>query len=597
MPNMPDRTHTSARSTRCCLALLALAAVFGRADARAEIEMSAHLGQPTIATGESTYIAVSIAGIKESIQPTIVVEKGEVTGVSARLLDLGRQGLNDGNSITVVFTYRFSITGVKPGEYSLAADIKVGGETFGTEAQKLTVRPPTQAEVALEPTFSIAVGKNEIYLGEILPLQLIVSTSSLTREEPSNAFPEVESDGFVMQPLRGIYREGRDDDGRNRFYFEGNCEALKAGDLRLGPATYPLQVAFLDRSHGRASRRVFNLKSDPITIKVRPLPTEGKPASFTGTVGRFTMDIDAAPKKLRQGEPIALNLSIAGSGNLPSIREPAFTGDAHSWKLYDSKRIDSRDEQRDRRNPLAPVTNTGRVTFTRMIVPLEVAAEIPPFEFSFFDPETGQYRTLRTEPLPIEVAEDPNAKLLAPATTAQAPGDAPTKPDVPDKLPPLEDMQDILSIRDRGDQTWGGTRTPLVRSKLFWALQAPPAAALFALVCVAFNRRLKGRDRSSGWAGTYPPCAELLRQLESKSLDGRSFYRLAHQFLQARDEQVPSATAAKLQPDLAAAVTTIRERHNFLEFGAPGDGAGSRTIGQDEQQSVIRTLTSLPGHA
>ena len=109
------------------------------------------------------------------------------------------------------------------------------------------------------------------------------------------------------------------------------------------------------------------------------------------------MEIDAAPLKVKQGNPIELSLTISGSGNLPSISEPAFSGDASVWKLYGSKRADSRDLQRDPRNPLLPLSNEGSVTFTRMVVPIEVASEIPSFEFSFFDPDSAEYRTLRTD--------------------------------------------------------------------------------------------------------------------------------------------------------------------------------------------------------
>ena len=92
------------------------------------------------------------------------------------------------------------------------------------------MRAPTDAEKQLEPTLSIAVEKNEIYLGELLPIQVIISTSPRTKEIASNVFPDVESDGFIMQPLNRHFQARQDAAGRRLSFFEGHCEALKAGD-------------------------------------------------------------------------------------------------------------------------------------------------------------------------------------------------------------------------------------------------------------------------------------------------------------------------------------------------------------------------------
>lgn len=589
---MPDRFRPYPR-TLCCLALLVLGII---ASASAEVQMDTQQGKLEIAAGDVTFLVVRIVGISESIQPTITVEQGDVSGLISRPRPARVDRIpDDDQQLVEVFTYRIDIEGVKPGSYALAASIDYDGQKFTTKAQeKITVRAPTDAEKQLEPTLSIAVEKNEIYLGELLPIQVIISTSPRTKEIASNVFPEVESDGFIMQPLNRHFQARQDAAGRRLSFFEGHCEALKAGDLRLGPATYRVRISYLNRSHGRSSARDFRLQSAPVTVKVKPLPAVGEPGSFTGTVGRFKMEIDAAPLKVKQGNPIELSLTISGSGNLPSISEPAFSGDASVWKLYGSKRADSRDLQRDPRNPLLPLSNEGSVTFTRMVVPIEVASEIPSFEFSFFDPDSAEYRTLRTDAIPIEVTPDPNAKLAA-TPIVPDPGSPTDKPEISNKMPPVEGMQDILSIRDLADQSWLGPRTPLVRSKRFWTLQAPPAAALLALVFVAISRRFRGRATGSGWSGIYPPCSLILAKLRSKSQDTRSFYHHAHQFLEARREQFPDPViSTELEPGLAAAVAAIRARHEFLEFGAPSEGEGSQAIDPEEQRSVIRTLEALP---
>jgi hypothetical protein len=560
---------------------------------QAELQMGSQLAASSIAVGDSTFIVIQIAGVKSPKQPTIDVEKGDASGIRSEFQSIGSQTFLQGGNVQKIVTYRFAIQGLKPGEYTLSAALELDGETFGTDPKTLTVRALTEAEKSLEPEFAIQIEKKEIFLGEMLPLKLVISTSQGTSPQFQNVTPEVESNGFVMQPLRGIFRAGVDAEGNERHFFEGTCEALRAGELTLGPANYQLQIAVHNRGFGRASRKNYQLSSPAVKIRVKPLPADGKPDSFSGTVGKFKMDVQAAPLKLKQGEPISVNLTIAGEGNLPSIAPPALTGNTDAWKQYDPSRVDSRDENRNRRNPLAAVSNAGRVTFTQMIVPLSTESEIPPYEFSFFDPEAGTYRTLRTEPIPIEVAEDLNI-----ATVAGSPQTSTPAADVPAPTPPpLEEMSDILSIRDPGDQKWTGARKPLAQSKLFWALQAPPAAALLALVFVAAGRRVNERKTDSGWAGTYPPCAEILRKLEMEPEDAREFYQYAHQFIEAWEEQAGAGGDSKLDPEQVRSLKEIGDRHSFLAFGAPPDGEAGAAVGKDEQLDVIRTLKSLPSHA
>ena len=582
--------------TRFLCLLLALLGL-GVSAAEAELKMAAQLQRSSIAVGDTTIVVIQMAGTNSPPKPTIEVEEGDAAGVKASFLGNSSQTTIENGRIQQFYSFQFRVTGLKQGTYKLAGTIESGGETLATDPMTLTVRPQTEAEKRMAPELELAVGKTEIYLGEMLPLRVIFSTSPSTDPEFHNGSPEVESNGFVMQPLNGIMRARPDENGRERHYFEGACEALRAGDLTLGPATYPLTVLIRNRATRLATRRQYNLQSNSLTIKVKPLPTEGKPESFDGAVGRFDMAAKASPLKVSQGEPISVTLTVSGTGNLPSINVPSLTGEASAWKLYPPSRVDSRDNNRQRRDPMAPVSNSGRVTFTQVVVPLETESEIPPFEFSFFDPDTQSYRTLRSDPIEIEVTPDPNAGKGTVVTQPTPPTPADDTPPPPRRTPPpVEEMTDILSIRDVDDQAWAAAQPPLARSALFWAMQAPPAAALVTLFFIAINRRLGGRQKDTGWAGTYPPCAELLRQLESKPEDAQTFYKLAHQFIAAWEEQSPGAATAPLEPSLAAAIDQIRDRHNLLAFGSTTEEAAAQ-VDQQEQREVLKNLRSLPGHA
>ncbi|MFT5856175.1 MAG: hypothetical protein ACI8XO_003428, partial [Verrucomicrobiales bacterium] len=437
--------------------------------------------------------------------------------------------------------------------------------------------------------------KSEIFVGEILPIQLVIASNPRTGlRQIYNGGPEVESNGFVMQPMSSL-SSARDPDanGNDLYFFSGSCEPLRSGMLTLGPAKYPIELR-VPRSDFRGFNSVrHNLESEPLKIKVKPLPTEGRPASFSGALGKFKLAMAASPKRLQQGEPISVSLVVSGEGNLPSIDMPEMTGEIERWKRYDPKRIDSRDANRD---PRAARGSNGSVTFVQTIVPLEPLTEIPPYELSYFDPDSASYRTLRTDAIPIDVAA---AELSSPPPSSVdiAASESP-KPEPPaPKAPPVEEMSDILTIRDLGDQKWVGTSKPLLQSKLFWALQAPPAAALLTFIFLAIGRRSKDEKANSQWAGTYLPCAELLRQLEKKPKDASQFYHGANQVIAAWEEQAGAGALDDLDSERRQALREIRNRHSFLAFGSPANGEADCPVDKDEQLNILRTLKSLPGHA
>src|SRR5262249_50751644 len=123
-------------------------------------------------------------------------------------------------------------------------------------------------------------------------------------------------------------------------HFQTSIIPLRSGPLTLGPAALHLNV--LNRRRDRVftdpfferffqddpfntERRPLELHSDPTALTVLPLPQEGKPASFSGAVGTFTLDVTAAPTELGAGDPITLHMTLRGSGNLGDAAPPALT--------------------------------------------------------------------------------------------------------------------------------------------------------------------------------------------------------------------------------------------------------------------------------
>ena len=158
----------------------------------------------------------------------------------------------------------------------------------------------------------------------------------------------------------------------------------------------------------------------PLEVRVVPPPAEGRPASFFGALGtqlRAEATLDA--QSCRQGDPLALTLSLEGDLVDSTIRapdlfaDPVFAARFRGWG--------------EPRRTKAP---NGAPAFVYQIRPLESGTiEVPPIALSFYDTSSRAYRTVRTAPVPLRVA--PVAGFDAAALFAEAaPEDAPP-PDVP----------------------------------------------------------------------------------------------------------------------------------------------------------------------
>jgi hypothetical protein len=142
------------------------------------------------------------------------------------------------------------------------------------------------------------------------------------------------------------------------------------------------------------------VQNQPITIKVRPLPQEGRPAGFSGTVGVYTLGAQLDKNEVRVGEPLTLQVSISGDGHIDSVGEP-------DLKLPPA--IEKYDSEREAKEEYNAVQNRlqGRIQYDFVLIPRQEGDFIlEPIEFIYFDPGNGQYRTLSQGPFKLKVTPD-----------------------------------------------------------------------------------------------------------------------------------------------------------------------------------------------
>jgi len=180
----------------------------------------------------------------------------------------------------------------------------------------------------------------------------------------------------------------------------------KSGKLILEPLTLNLSLSVPSNRRDLFGRRILTQGQKTITagkrtLNVRPLPTEGQPENFSGAVGQFDFDVILSKDALKASESFQAKIKVNGKGNLnlftlPRINVP------NTLEVYEPERTENI------KTSLAGMQGSVEELYT--IVPqYQGKYPIPPVQFSYFNPSTKSYQTLRSQELLVDVFDGPTA--------------------------------------------------------------------------------------------------------------------------------------------------------------------------------------------
>ncbi len=495
-----------------------------------------------------------------------------------------------GNQRVFATQLAWGVAATEPGEFVIPPqEVLVNGEILKTNEVRLTVTeaPATpgagNADDANTPLFQIEVGKTEFYPGEVVPVtaSLFVPRSVMLRRV---GLIQVDKTDFAITrfPQQADQTETVINGiGYMVITYRSVLSALQAGELKVGPASCELLYEVYEEDRGGIRRLPFGMimgntetrkmvvKSQEVKVKVLPLPTEGKPANFSGAVGDFNISATATPDELSVGDPLAVDVTISGSGSFDAIEAPALVP-PDGWKAYPPRRYNV-DGPVD---PNLPPATQSTIGFSMVFVPEKVLPELPPFELNYFSPSQGKYITARTPPIPLRIK--PVALAAATAAGQGGTGDMPAPPAVQQPKANLGDILMTVPSSARWLDTTIASAAPLTASTRFWALQSVPALlVIFATLFTTWRRR---RERAA--SGLRGELRQLWRGLEEPDLGDRDFLQRAAHFIhrshagrEVRDEALrgilrqyedQSFTAAPPAPALGGG-----ERGRILQLLSP----------------------------
>jgi len=457
-----------------CLVLLWFAVAPTRA-----ASFTAALDNDTITLGQSTTLSLTFEGGSPQNVPTPSVSGLQISqaGTSQNV-----SWVNGAMSSTV--TVAFSVTPQRTGEFvipAIAAD--VNGQTLTSQPLQLRVVQPSAASASQIDSGSqiafmkLALPEEKVYAGEVVTANLEIYLRDDVRNFGNFQFTATPADGFTV----GKLREGQTQRAQigSRVYtvmpVSIALTATRTGTLSLGPLAANLTLLisapnqpndpFFQQfgvrnpfGNSGEEQRQISLATETVNVDSLPLPTEKVLPNFNGAIGEYTMTVTAGPTNVAVGDPITVRIQISGRGDLGSLTlpdQPAW----HDFTIYPptSKVV-----------TIDPLGLQGAKTFEEIVAPQNTDVhELPPFSFSYFDPDTGNYRTLTEPSVTLAVRSAGATPMPTIAANQTANQENPAKP------------EDILPIKEElGALAQAGP--PLVTRPAFLALQTLPVLAWLA---------------------------------------------------------------------------------------------------------------------
>lgn len=329
-------------------------------------------------------------------------------------------------------TYTYVLQGTTKGKYTIgAAAIAVEGKSYRTQPVTIEVVDEGNSQQGGAVPQGGNSAEKTIGANDLL-MRMVVNKTDVFKGEPVVAalklYKRVSllgSDGVKFPSFNGFWTQELDSENNmwQRETYDGRIyETLvvreyllypqQTGKLRIDPAEMTVVAQVVMPSSSRGFDPFFDqpdvvevrrkLTTAPVEINVKELPA-GAPSSFSGAVGRFTMEATPPASNFTANSAATYTVKISGTGNLPFVQAPTLALPS-SFELYDVKTTESL------KNSLQGISGYRQFEYP-FIARAEGEYDIPAIEFSYFDPSQLKYVTLSSRELALTIDPDQSGGL------------------------------------------------------------------------------------------------------------------------------------------------------------------------------------------
>lgn len=387
-------------------------------------------------------------------------------------------------AITSQQSYSYRLQPYQAGELVIEpVTVTLEGQTFSTEPITVQVSqgtgPPQAASPRVvegepAPAPTELTGQDFFVEGEVDNPSPYLGEAMLYTFRFYQAVNLFDQPGYEAPTFTGFWGEPQPEQSQYRVQTAGRTYKVTelkttlfptiAGEVTIEPAHLTIPGGFFQRD--------IALQTQPVEVVVKPLPANA-PEGFNGAVGQnFTITAEADMTTGKVNEPITLNVTLTGQGNLNTIPDPVWP-EITGWRTFESQATVNTDVQNG--------TVSGSRVYERLLVPGSAGQfTIPAIEYTYFDPAQGEYHTIATTPIPvsIEPGDEP------------APASVPLRGNTTTAVPQVNEVRHIKAV----PSLLNLSRQPLTSQPLYWLAWGVPLAALVG--DVVWQRREQYRQRN-----------------------------------------------------------------------------------------------------
>jgi len=450
------------------------------------MNISFTLEPDVLRVGEGGSIILSIENGPRNISPP------EIPAIDG--LRIGTPRAEHGSSIQIVngqrterftLTFRYPLVPLRPGAYTIGPYLyDVNGTQVDLPARTLRVVASRGAEGDARSDLTdlvfarVLIDRNTVYMQEPFLITIAIYSRGVNLGRDINLM-DMPDTGLTITPFQEL-RSARELVNQKIYdvrRFQAVARGVYSGVLTFAPT---LRVQLLvqrspERQHDLFSTFFSGMEAHPLELKtapeqvtVRPLPADTRPDLFSGGVGNFHFDVKAKPTTVRVGDPITLQITVAGEGNIDAVGAPS-VAESEEWRVYPARLMNQE---------INNTQNSGRKIFEQIIIPRKPdISAIPALEFSYFNPREERYERIIRGPFPLTITGG------EPATTRVVRGD-------PEQSGPGQTRilgSDIRYLKTNNAR--GASRTSWYRHPAFLGLQVLPPLLVLAVFAMARHKK------------------------------------------------------------------------------------------------------------
>jgi len=416
---------------RCVIALIVVSASFGGVFG-ADISFTASVDRTEISLDEQLTLELNVGGDAQNLPAP---SDPKIPGFQVYGSGTTQQISYVNGVVQASVSHSFVLVPRETGEFVIPPqEISYKGTRYATKPIKITVtqasRPQQRSgQQENEPSgrqestrsgdrdffIEAFADKDTAYVNEQVTLTFRFYQGKRLHTNPDYTPPT--TTGFWVEDLPPQKNYNKDVGGRVYYVAEIKTALFPTspGDKAIGKASLNIKqddlfslfdrdpFGFFDRR--QHSNRPIYLETDPLEVVVLPLPAEGKPSDFSGSVGQFKMSTSIDKTQIEVNQPVTVKIKLSGKGNIKTLPEPQVP-EMEGFRVFSSGKSENVSK--------AGYVVGGSKTFELTFVPKEPGEyTIPAITSNYFDPVEGAYKWLTGKSFAISVTGVSNEEIAA----------------------------------------------------------------------------------------------------------------------------------------------------------------------------------------